>query len=448
MRFKAWLAAVLLIAATLAALPEFQQGPALIPLPQAKRDVLSTAEQVTVTHPAFTGSLGNVARRGAYLAYARHLADGLRAPVTYTALLEAEDLLLQRLHDPHSALTELWLPDTNPDLLPVGFYWAADGLVAYRVEGSPAALQTGDRVISIGGLDDQRLLRRMRRYFSGNLPWLKTLAGEELPLGNTLRWFGVVQDDAVRLELERPSGRRYTLAVPLVPQSLAADDAYTEGRAAFAARYLAPQGMAEPQGGRPYAWRLTPDYGIFWLTSSLDTSGYRKAVDRFFKAVRSAGVYYVVIDLAENPGGYATVANPLLRHLPLRPAMLGDVPAAVRAQNPAEVFRGKVYVLIDGGSMSAAVYTAEMLSEWGEAELVGQPAGMATGAFVGPKTFLTPDRRVAYQVSTTFLPAVDGVQAASLQPAVALPVTVRDIQRGVDPVANWLSDLATPRVKT
>ena len=252
----------------------------------------------------------------------------------------------------------------------------------------------------------------------------------------------------MRLELERPSGRRYTLAVPLVPQSLAADDAYTEGRAAFAARYLAPQGMAEPQGGRPYAWRLTPDYGIFWLTSSLDTSGYRKAVDRFFKAVRSAGVYYVVIDLAENPGGYATVANPLLRHLPLRPAMLGDVPAAVRAQNPAEVFRGKVYVLIDGGSMSAAVYTAEMLSEWGEAELVGQPAGMATGAFVGPKTFLTPDRRVAYQVSTTFLPAVDGVQAASLQPAVALPVTVRDIQRGVDPVANWLSDLATPRVKT
>ncbi len=448
MRFRAWLAALLLIAAALSVLPEFQQGENLIPLPQARRDVLSTAAQVAVTHPEFTGSLGNLARRQGYLAYARHLAAGLRAPVTYTGLLETEDLLLRRLRDPHSVLTELWLPDSNPDLLPVGFYWAADGLVVYRVDGSPAALQTGDRVISIGGLGARGLLRRMRRYFSGNLPWLKTLAGEELPLGNTLRWFGLVQGGTVRLELERPSGTRYTLAVPLVPQSLAADDAYTQGRSAFVARYLAPQGMAEPQGQRFYAWRLTPDYGVFWLTSSLDTAGYRKAVERFFQAVRTAGVYYVVIDLAENPGGYATIADPLLRHLPLRPAMQADVPAAVRTQSPAEVFHGKVYVLIDGGSMSAAVYTAEMLSEWGEAELVGQPAGMATGAFVGAKTFVTPDRRVAYQVSTTFLRPVNGVQAASLEPEVALPVTVRDIQQGVDPVANWLSDLATPRVKT
>ncbi len=448
MRSRTVFAALVLLAVSIWAVPRLSAAERLVPLPAARRDLVSTAEHVVVTQPEFTGSLGNLARRPGYLAYAQRLAARLREPLTRVDLAEAEDLVLSRLHDPHTSLEGTWNPLSSPDLLPVGFYWAQGGLVAYRVQGSPAALRTGDRVLALGGVPAQAILRRAQRFFSGNVPWLKTLTGQDLPFGNTLRWLGLVHGDAVQVELARPSGERYDLTVRLVPQSLAADRSYTLGRDAFLSRYLAPSGMAEPVGRSFYAWRLTPDYGVFWITSSSDTTGYQAAVDAFFRAVRTAGVYYAVIDLGENPGGYASVAYPLLEHLPLRPAYAAALPGDVRDQNPAEVFHGKVYVLVDGSTMSAAVFSAEMLSEMSDAVLIGEPAGMASGALVGAKNFKTPDGIFGYHVSTVYATPVNGVVTAALEPSAALPLTVRDIQQGIDPVARWLSHLATPRVKT
>ncbi len=415
----------------------------LVALPQARRDLLTTAAKVVATHPAFNGASPPARSSARYLAYVHHVAGGLREPLPYWRLIEAEDLVLNYLHDPRTSLEQDWSPAFSPDLLPVGFDWAQGGLVVYRVAGSPAALGTGDRVLAIGGIPTRRLLGRMRRYFSGNGPWLRTLAGDFLPFGDTLRWLGLEHANAVRLDLRRPSGQTYSLAVPLVPESFVSDWSYLKGQNWFVDRFVAPQGMADTSDTF-YAWRLTPDYGIFWLRRCEETQGFEVAVAAFFRAVQASGVHYVVIDLQQNPGGTSIVADAFLKHLEIR----GAYRDAWSPANPREIFHGKLYVLVDGGTMSSGVDVAEQLTEEGYGELVGSPAGLASAAWGNVQMFSTPDGLLSYQVSTNFVPAVNGRLTPALMPQAALPLTVQDIQTGVNPVARWLSSLATPRVKT
>ncbi len=442
MRLKAGIAGLLLVAVSLAAVPRLSRPAELVPLGQARRDLWSTAREVVSTHPAFNGTDAMGSAR--YLRYVARLAGSLREPLPASRLLEDEDLVLNYLHDPHTnILDDDASPAFSPDLLPLGLYWAQGGLVAYRLALTPERIRTGDQVLAIGGVPVTRLVPRMRRYFSGNGPWLRTLAGWMLPYGTTLRWLGLVAHGRVRVTLARPFGRRYSVSLPLVPEDLADVLSYLRAQAGFDARLLSPVG--EEQGAAFYGWRLTPDYGVFWLTSCDDTPGYRAAVRSFFAAVRISGVHYVVIDLQQNPGGNSAVAAPLLAHLPLRSRYATGLGIA---QNPRDVFRGRLYVLVDGATMSSAVDVAELLTEASDGSLVGSPTGMASGAWGNVRLFATPDGLFRYQVSTEFVPSVDGAEAAALLPRRPLALTVRDVRQGVNPVGRWLSRLATPRVKT
>ncbi len=440
MRLRAWLALLLLIAAALAAMPVFMYGEQTVPLPQARRDLLSTAQEVLLTHPAFALEANGAAMRRAYLFYVRRLSARLSEPLTSTALLEDEDLVLDWLKDPHTNLAQAWSPLSSTDLLPVGFYWTQGGLVAYRVAGSPGGIETGDRVLAIGGVPTRDLLSRLRRFYSGNVPWLQTLADTFLPYGNTLAWLGLEHDGRVDLSFERSSGERFSLRVALRPIGLSSYESYELGHALFLARYVAPPGLMRRLGDSFYAWRVTPDYGIYWLVACQDTSGFEHSVSAFFSAVKKAHVGDVVIDLQENMGGDADVAFAFLRHLPLQ-AGYQDLQSA---QSPDEIFRGKVYVLVNGATMSSGVQVAEYLTEAGDGVLTGSPAGLASAAWGEVQYFATPDGRMDYQVSSMWIPAVDGRVTPTLRPSIALPLTVEDVREGRNPLAAWLGHLPSP----
>ncbi len=441
MRLKLLFAGLALLALSALCVPRFAPQDLAVPLPEARLDLLATARQVIATHPDFT-ELGQGS--ASYLAFVRTLQGDLREPLPWWRVYEDEDLVLNYVHDPHTNLQNNFSPFSSPDILPLGFDWARGGLVAYRVAGSPRAVRTGDRVLQIGGLPVAGLLPRLRRFLSGNGPWLRTLAGLTLPFGDTLRWLGLVRKGRVEMRLSSPSGQTYIISEDLVPTDLASARAYLLGEQNFMARYIAPPRSVLTHAGPFYAWGLTPDYALFTLASCDDTPGYERAVTAFFRAAQAADAAYVVIDLQQNMGGDEAVAQPMLRYLPLRPAYTNRQGPV----NPRQIYRGKVYVLIDGGSMSSAVDIAELLSEAGYATLVGSPAGMASQAPGNVQSYRTPDGRMAYIVSTEFVPSVNGQVTPALAPAISLPLTARDIARGRNPVAAWLGKLAAPRVKT
>jgi hypothetical protein len=441
---RSWLAVLSLLALSLTTLPAATDLQGTVPLPQARRDLLATAKEVVQLDPEFNGSGLQVLSAGPYLAYVSRLAARLRDPVSFDRLLQDEDLTLNYLHHPHTG--DLGMAESSvdsPGLLPIGLYWAADGLVAYRLQDSPASVRTGDRVLAIGGVPAARLIPRLRRYESGNGPWLRTLAGMLLPLGRTLAWLGLVHGGRVGVVLEHASGRRYDVSLALVPEDVLGLQDYMRSATAFEKDFLAPGPTVH--GGPFYSWSLTPDYGIFWLRQCVDTLGYEKAVQAFFRAVLASGVGNVVIDLQQDSGGNSAVGLAFLRHLPLRPGFAAQYGVV---QAPTQVFHGKLYVLVDGKTMSAAVMVAEQLSEAGYGALAGSPTGMASIAPGDVDVLTTPDGLITYGVSTEYTDSVNGAMTPALTPQAAVPVTVRDIQRGIDPVARWLSRLATPRYPT
>ncbi|MDA8344790.1 MAG: S41 family peptidase [Thermaerobacter sp.] len=439
---RSWLAVLMLVVVAGASVPHVSYTDQQVPVPWSKRDLIATARRVITTHPAF---IGDNALRSKYLAYARSIAKRVRKPLPYWRLAEDEDLVLNYLHDPHTTLWADYSPNYDADLLPVGFYWAKGGLIVYRERGTPAAVHTGDRVLAVGGVPEGHLVRRFERFFGGSAVWIKTLVGEDLPFGTILRWLGFVHQGQVQLLLERPSGARYRLTMALVPVDLQTYQAYYLGQAAFDDRFEAPPGLPEPEGSSFFAWRLTPDYGVFWLTECNDTPAYKAAVDAFFKAVRAAHVHYVVIDLQNNPGGNSAVADALLAHLPIRPKYAGDF----GPQAPiADTFAGPVYVLTNASTFSSGVDVAETLSEASDGVLVGQPTGWPSGGWGNVQGFDTPDGIMGYQVSMEFVQALNGKVTPALMPRIPVPLTASDVQQGVNPVAQWFSQIGTPHVHT
>ncbi len=448
MRLRSGVAGVLLLALALAAVPRLSLADVLLPLPQARQDLAATARQVVATHPAFNGTSPASRTAASYLDYMRSVVAQTRSPLPLWRFLEAEDLVLNGMRDPHTTLWALYTPLYSSDLLPVGFYWVTDGLVVYRIRGTPAGIATGDRVLSIGNVPASRLAQRLRRFYSGNAQWLHALAGSTLPFGNMLRWLGLVRDGKVALELAGPSGSRYKVSVALAPLDQVTYEAYEQGVASFVDRFVAPPGLREPVGRQFYTWRVTPDYAIFWLSACKISPAYSAAVDAFFRAVQASGVHYVVIDLQQNSGGNSLAGNPLVQHLEIKPAYASFVEGLGIHQNPREVFRGQVYVLIDGGTFSSGVNVAEELSEAAPGVLAGSLSGWASGGPGNVQGFATPNFGIGYQVSAHFMQPLNGRMVPALVPSLKLPVSAADIQKGINPVARWLSHLATPRVKT
>jgi len=433
MRLRFLLASLALVLVASAVPPAAAKTRWSVPLPEVRGDLLSTARSVLATHPLFATSAGAAEARD-YRAYVRRLAGGLREPLPLWRVLGDEDLVLNYLHDPHTDLWADYSPSFSPDLLPVGFHWAKGGLVVFRIQDSPAAVRTGDRVLAIDGVPTAGVMRRLTRYASGNVEWLRQLAGEMLPYGNTLRWLGLVQGQTVPIRVAGPSGAQRTLSLELLPADEATDIANIVGQERFVDRFEAPPGLSEPYGREFYAYRVGRRYAVFWLTSCDDTVAFGNAVNSFFRKVRAEHTRTVVVDLQQNPGGNSAAGDDFMAHLPVRAAYAMSYPRS------ADVFRGRLYVLIDNGTMSSGVLIAEYLSEAGYGVLAGERAGLASGAWGNVQGFATPDG-IGYQVSTMFEAPVNGVQTKTLTPAVQLPLTVRDVQDGVDPVARWLKAL-------
>lgn len=429
MHFRVIYACVALVVLAAVASPVASLPQVSVPLPEARRDILSTAKSVLKTHPAFLGKAQLATR---YWAYAKRLADGLREPLPFWRLLGDEELVLNYLHDPHTSLWADYSPFYSPDLLPVGFYWADGGLVLFRIQDSPTSVRTGDRVLAISGVPTSGVLLRLRRYVSGNSEWVHELAGQMLPFGNTLRWLGLARNGSVKILVEEPSGATRTLAFGLVPNDGFQDASYYySGQADFIDRFEAPPGLTEPSGRNFYTYHVGRRYAIFWLTQCDVTAAYERAVNRFFRKVRAAHSRVIVIDLQQNPGGNSAAGLALMAHLPVRPRYAASYPLS------SDIFHGRLYVLIDNGTMSSGVLIAEYLTEAGYGVLAGQAAGLASGAWGNVQPFTTPDG-IGYQVSTTFEGPVNGVETPTLKPSIPLPVTVRDVQDGVNPVARWL----------
>ncbi len=360
-------------------------------------------------------------------------------PLPPWRLLQLADELTNYFHDPH---TVVFPYATGLTMIPLGFHWVQGGIAAYPLADSPPGVQTGDSVVSLGGLAPRTLEHRLTRFFSGNAYWLRYFAGQQLAYGYLLHWLGLVPADGrVAVVLRQPDGTLLRLDLPLQAVTYQSGIGADLASVQFMDRYRAPLGLSFPLASN-WSWEVTPRYGIFWLTACVNSAAYNAAVNQFFDKVAREQAPVVLLDLQGNGGGYSSVVFAWLHHLPKTRSLdqvLGDT--SPHPQQPP-IFRGQLFVLQSWSTFSAAVVIDDLLTSTGHAVRVGQPTGWSTGGWAAVTNYKTPLLKIPFQVATQNFPATYGRLPSTLRPQIPLALTLQDVRTGTNPIDRWLRSLS------
>jgi Peptidase family S41 len=386
----------------------------LPPTNAAATDLRFVAETVRQTHPALNGGPS----RQAFDLLARALENSTGESSTPAEVYALTARLLSSVHDGHTLI----VPAQSKINLPLKFRWLVDGLVVTQASAT-SGISAGDEVIRLGTLTTTELLERLRILIPAeNDGHIRALGALLLPNATLLEAVGVLDNGSAALELRNADGQSITTSIKLSSERL-----------------------TTTEGGK-YGWLLEPQYGLFWLDTCDDTPEFRRALLQLFTAVKKANLHRVAIDVRHNSGGDSRVLDALLEYLPAdsvrgfhRPE--NDGVFKVSHPIPELIFQGELFVLTGPFTFSSANWIAGTIHDNRLGLTVGETTGNAPTSFGNVKAFSTPNFKLRFQVSQTLWlrPNMAFDPTAGLEPDVLIPTTVRDVQRGHDPVLTWLT---------
>ena len=278
----------------------------------------------------------------------------------------------------------------------------------------PAPFQLGDAIVSI---EDRPVA-----------PWIARLEdGVEDPwLAAAYTRFVVVQAMAA------PPGQPVTVVVERGADTL------TLAVTTTAAELVQGPGLAGPEPLHTETRMISPRVGYLAFDHFLVP-----VMERFVSALaelRASGAEALVIDVRGNPGGLVLMVRGIGGYLVGDPdtslgrmtTQAGTLELTANPPPPAQVFHGKVAVLVDELSASTAEVFAAGLQAIGRARVFGQPsAGRAL-----PSTFISLPNGDILQVATGRLADPNGraLEGEGVAPDVVVPLDRATLSTGRDPV--------------
>ncbi len=423
------------------------ESPAVV---QAQLDRLAAVlEQY---HP----DLKDAARRTRFEADVQRLKDSVQDPIPTWQAWSLQAELFRSLDDPHTALYPQVLEDRT---LAVNINWVSDGILISPSSWAPKALfPDNSELLRLGTYDPAELLKRLAALHAGTVLWLKASPAHVVRFDYELRWLSALDSAGnVPVTIRTPQGeiRQLTLEPMPLPTDIKND---TKQKPPW------------------FRWELDKAHDIGWFT--LDqmnlTADYERSVQGFFHAVEAAGITRVAVDLRKDGGGSSLTALPFMQYLGVKsykdysdvisldPHALETVMAEFQAEMKAaypdhyetdlstpaiaagdSVFHGEFYLVTGPGCFSSAMEFAADVKFNHVGKIIGQPCGEVVTGPGEVKFFPHPDSSVPFQVSTKIW-TWPGLPAGSLvTPDIEVPVTVKDVQQGIDSARVWLERSAT-----
>jgi hypothetical protein len=356
--------------------------------------------------------------------------------------------------------TNVRAPDrsTVMNRVPLRFAWFAEGLFVVRAESEFASL-LGAHVISLDGVTPEVLLGRLKPYSGGTFERLRAYSPFMLESPDALHAVdGAMPEDRLVLDVALADGHLTHMEIPALPPDTKIPDVWTE-------RELAPTSTGYPGTWETVVadddklpWVLRdPDSSVFWRSLDDgrglyvhlwsiddDKSGpLEEQLQRIVDGLKPGSLDYAVVDLRMDGGG---------NYLKMFGFAKG-IPAYLKNN-------GKLYILTDNYTFSAAIVTLAWLRYYGGSHsvIVGERMGdreefWAEGShFVLPNSQLWMAFRTGYHDwehgchswSHCFWPNVYySVPAGKLGPNVTIPWKFSDYAADRDTALEYVLDAAT-----
>ncbi|HET9578069.1 MAG TPA: hypothetical protein VFP44_09605 [Usitatibacter sp.] len=329
---------------------------------------------------------------------------------------------------------------------PVRFEWFAEGLHVVRARPEAIGL-LGARVLAIDGLDPETLAREASRYFGGPPEFARTSSLVYLESPEAIHAVHAeAPADHLSLRVADGQGRERSVDVAALPPP-------QPPAVSRAGRLLSPvplpdedpaawRPVLDPRGSLPpslrdperslFAARLDEDTLYLHLWQVRDDAG-GPVGEAMSRALGGRAWRRIVLDVRFDRGGDYPTVYAALRHMP-------------RSLAPG----GRILVLIDNTSFSAAIIVAALEKHFGGSRttLVGQRAGDRLAFWAEGNSFTLPNSKLKVMTSTGYHDWAHGcrelrcfwpnlwydVAVGSVDPAVPAAWRFADYRRGVDTV--------------
>lgn len=363
--------------------------------------------------------------------------------------------------------TEVYFFLDSPEVYPLAFTWAANGLAVSSFPAGRSSFPAYSQVVKLGNITPEKMLVHLKSVMAGNSYWVRQLGQFYLSFPYLLHWTGALNSgDALRMTVKEPSGRVKTVTVQ--PSLVAHPGSVLQWLVKQPGKSDHPTSVVQWLASEvpdfdhyPPAWYVDPShgYGVFHIYTMSLSQTLTSDLRDFFTTVEKDDLHRVLFDVRGNAGGNDCVTNAVLAYLPDPSAVSVSGCGAVSPAAPNSVFHGKVFVAQDWGTASAAVVFSAALSQLPGVTVVGTPAGGSPSGDFGNVMMFKIKTADSFPVligqvgtqqacfswplptsSSQPSPLQGGCPLfATFNPKVLIPMTVTDLRDHIDPVIQWLN---------
>ncbi len=176
------------------------------------------------------------------------------------------------------------------------------------------------------------------------------------------------------------------------------------------------------------------------------SQNFTTTIQDYFTQIKEHNVQHLVLDLRDNQGGDPENGITLLSHLLSQPfTMIYEGPVSVGLYKPAQdVYTGKLYILINGGSFSCTGMVSSCLQQNNCGTFIGQETGGNKYILSGDADeIILPNTKIECQISTVpyILRAQYNNDGHGVMPDYTVAYSIEDIIMGKDKEAEKAKEL-------
>lgn len=337
------------------------------------------------------------------------------------------------------AHTRINLENTEQDRrlnLPV--IWLKDGIY---VSADAAPLMKGDKILSVGNLTQEQLLKEMKKIIpSENEYFIKVFTSVDIIKESFLRHLNLLKEDKVPITIER-NGKRGDYLLGFRSEKVNSSD----------------------KNGGWFSYNIYKEdsLGVFTINQCSLNGSYKTFLNNFFEEVYKENIKNIAIDVRNNMGGDARVIDEFIKYLDIKQykSFSGTMRYSKEAmeqrgydkdsgmktfdskvvknekiEDKNLIFKGKVYILTSNITFSSANWFGVIFKDNKLGTILGEPTGNAPSSYGDILSFQTPNAKLVFSVSHKkwIRPDKEKNDDNTLFPDIEVYTTAKDIIEGRD----------------